>query len=372
MKIELITDFDELVSLEPSYSALLEKTGGIESFYYSIDHIRMSLEAFHLMGAYLFFIIIRNGDDLVAVLPFQLSHRFCGLKRIIRFYGEVDVYACNSYQKILAAGDQPEAIDAAVAFLGRDLARRWDLIEFKWTKMEDENIRRFAAYFPQGSVQKCPEQYFYYETRNDLNAHLGSKQVGNLRRRRRRLEEDFGSVEFVAKELMEPSDLAAVERLHSARQTELQTGGAVFEDEFERECLEDLFTFWNQSGHMHFYSLRVGGEIVAIRVMMHAARVTLGFLMAFDSRYRKYAPMRILSHEVYRYEKDRYGTERIESNWGTDINRQKKDYSSGRYDLYDIRVVNDRWLSRMNIALLQKASRLLRAMKSLANRQSRA
>jgi CelD/BcsL family acetyltransferase involved in cellulose biosynthesis len=340
MKVVLVSEIEHLQQLETPYNALLEKVGGIESLYYSPDYIRTSLDTFKELGASLFFIAVIAHEELVAVLPFQLvAKRAFGLKSTIRFWGECNIYAHNAHQKILAERYRPEAMDAAVSFLNKDLRNRWDTIEFERTKTDDENIRYFTSRFPCSTTKTRSQQYFYFDADHDLDNHLGPKQLKNIARRKRRLEEDFGPVEFVVKEGIGPEDIGDIKELHTARQ-EYKKGdhNAFFSKPLESGYVNELITLWNSRKCVRYYSLRLDEKPIAMRVMIHSGQVTLAFVMAFDSRFKKYSPARILAYESFRHEIEYCGTARIETSWGA--NRLKEDYSSGTFNLHDVKIVN--------------------------------
>ena len=377
MKVFLASGMEELQRFEDSYNVLLQRVGGIESLYYSLDYIRTSLETFAELGASLFFIVVLEGDMVVAVLPLQLVTDALGARRTLRFWGQIDsLYARNPHQKILADGNQPIAMNAAVAFLKTEARKMWDVVELSSIKMEDENIQNFVAQFAQAQTTLREDRYYWYNTALDLDQHLRVKMLREIRRRRRRMEEEVGPIELSVKEAIGPADLLEIKSLHTARQQYKQNGGDFFSDPLADRYVCDLIELWNEKKCMRYYALRVEGRLVAFRIVTHAAGVANLFVVAFDSALKKYAPARLLTHETYRLEAERFHTHRIESGWGA--TGLKEDYSSETYDLYNVKIVNKsvRTTSMLRLigamsGLRQRFSacnRLIHTLKSISGR----
>ncbi len=367
MKVILISEIDALQQVEASYHALLEKVGGIERLYYSLDYIRISVGTFEALGAQLFFIVVLEDGEVMAVLPFQrVATRAFGLKSTIRFWGECNIYAHNVHQKILADGYQPDALDAAILFLQTDVRHMWDTIEFARTRMEDENLIYFASQFPGSRTSLTRQHYYYFNTCMDLDGHLGPKQLKNIRRRRRRLEEDFGPIVFTAKERVSEDDLEEIKILHTARQRQVEEfRNAFFTHPLESKYVEELFHLWNELKCVHYYSLRVREKLIAMRVMIHMSGVTYAFVMAFDSQFKKYAPARILAYESFRNEIEHYGVAKIETSWG--VNQLKKDYASGRYELHDVEILSPRFKSKIIHFVINRVIELRQTSRALSS-----
>jgi len=293
MEVILVSEIEQLERMGESYRALLDKVGGIESLYYSLDYIRTSLETFKALGAALFFIVVREGDDLVAVVPFQrVRDGAFGSRRTINFWGGLNIYALNVTQKILADGFRPNAMDAAVSFLETQLKKEWDSIGLTWIRMEDENIQHFAARLRNSCIKPNKDHYYYFNTAVDLDDHLGSKKLREMKRCKRRLEEAVGKVDFVVKEEVDLNDFEKITSVHTARQEYKKNNGAFFCNPLENTYVRDLFKMWSARKCVHYYSLRVDGEPIAFWITTHAARVTYAFLMAFDTDFKTYSPSR--------------------------------------------------------------------------------
>lgn len=357
MKVSLVTTLEQFAPFEASYNALLQKVGGIESLYYSLPQIRVSLDTFKIMGASLFFVMVVEGDEVLAVLPFHREKDgVFGLRRTLRFWGQIDsLYARNTHPTILAHGFQQFALDAAVSFLNTEAKNSWDTIWLSSIKMEDENIKYFDSICP-GSVATLREyRYYCFKMDQDIGEYLGAKKMRNINCRRRRLDEDFSTFEIVLKEEVSAADLEEIRVIHSGRQNYKDNGGAFFEDPLENQYVSELLALWSENKCVHYYSLRVEDKLIAFQIMTHALGVSAGFVLAFDSNYKKYSPMRLLSYEAYRYEAERYQTQRIESGWGGD--QRKADYSSDTYDLYNEVITNQCLRTRLVLRMIHRIYR---------------
>lgn len=354
MKVILVSKLTELEKLAESYAALLQQVGGIESLYYSLDYIRTSVETFAAKGASMFFVVVLEGDEVLAVLPLQLEKDgVLGLRRTLRFWGQIDsLYARNPHQKILAHGFQKSALDAAVSFLNTKARNKWDAIWFSSIKMEDENIKYFESICSRAVTTLRDDRFYYYNTDRDISEHLGAKSMRNINRCRRRLEEDFKQFDIVMKEEVGAEDLEEIRVLHSGRQEVKENKGAFFSRPLEDRYVSDLLALWSENKCVHYYSLRVDDQLIAFQIKTHAMGVSYGFVLAFDSTYKKYSPIRLLNYEAYRHEVERYQTHRIESGWGGD--QLKVAYSSDTYDLYNVIISNRHMRTRIVAGLIHR------------------
>lgn len=367
MKVVVVTNVDELRAMNSGYEALLERVGGMEQLYYSIDYIEASRETFGALGASMFFIVVLEDDSPELVLPFQLlDHRAHGLKSTLRFWGECNLYTHNIFEKFLAEGFRPDLLDAVVDSLNGELRKQWDTLEFTRIKAGEQNVHYFVSRFRHVAESAPNETYFYYDASVPLDELLGSKRLKNLRRCKRHLEEQFGAVEFVVKESIDAHDLEEIEQVHTLRQRQKEgTFNAFFCDPLEHRYIVELIHLWNTHHCVHYHSLRVGGKAIAINVMLMAPPVACSLIIAFDTEYAKYAPARILEYKAFRHTVERCGVTCIETGWGT--NEFKKDYSTRTVELHDVHITNARFRSRIVDLATTKAAELSQTIRSHHN-----
>ena len=345
MQALLISSVEQINPWEASYSRLLEKIGGMESLYYAAEHLRLPVTTFEALGVELFAILVIRDDEVVAVLPFQRQNDWpFGIWKTIRFVGDIGVQMDNCYPLILADGFCPEAIDAAVELLTTRLVGEWDTMDLSRIRLDNENMQYFVSRFAEHYAEPSGEEFYYFEAAAGLDQVLGSRKLSNLRRRRRRLEEEVGPVAIVVKPEVTDADIEEIAAIHSVRQRDKEDGDAFFEDEAVGKIVRDMFHLSRRQECMRYYSLRAGDRAIAIAVMIHTEVVSYGFLTAFDPEFAKHAPSRILTYEVFRQEVEDFGVERIETSWGA--NELKKDFSSGAYALHDVEIVGSRRKSR--------------------------
>ena len=357
MKTILVTEIGQLLPYEDSYNTLLRHVGGIEGFYYSLDCIRASIETFRAYGASMFYILVLEGEQIRAVLPFQrIVDGPFGLRRSVQFWGALNIFATNTHRSLLVDGYRPDAIDAAMKFMCTDLRPMWDTITFKWLKTNDENLNYFTSRFPQAKTSARDDRFYFFNADTDLAGHVGAKKLREIRRYRRRLEEDFGAVEVEIKEQISPSDLEEIRQIHTGRQEGKAVDRAFFQRPLENVYVNELFNLWNRKKIVHYYSLRVNHHLAAIWILFQPNDVSYGFLIAFDNAFKKYSPSRILTHETFLHEVDRFRAKRIDTGWGTHM--LKKDYSTDTLQLYDMHALNRRLRSRAVVTAIDLIFRL--------------
>lgn len=374
MKAWLLTSLEQFEPWAEPYARLLEKVGGMESLYYATEHLELPLGVFGSFGIKPFVILVEENGEVVAVFPFQIQNDWpFGLWRTIRFIGDVDTQMGNCYPCILADGFCPEAIDAAVRLLNTQLAGRWDTMDLSSIRTEDENLRYFISRFEE--YYECPseEEFYYFDAASDVDTILGAKKRANIRRCLNRLKEDFGNVEIVVKDDVSDADLEEIASLHSTRQSGKDDGDAFFDHRVIGPLVRGMIKLGQGRGFMRYYSLRVDHVAIAMAVIIHTDTVSYGFLTAFDPRYKKYSPSRILLYEQFHREFEKYGVTRIDTSWGA--SKLKLDFSSGSHKLYDVEIIGNRRKSKAvhNLShrvenLVHAARRSLRPVKRLLTR----
>lgn len=341
MNAFLVTKIEQLRRYEASYNNLLQKSDGFERIYYSPENISTSIETYREMGAELFFIVVVKGEEVIAVIPFQLVRdAVFDVRRTLNFWGALEVYANNTFQRILADGHQPAALNAAVSLLKNECSNKWAVISLSPVNA-DKNMLYFVSQF-EGCVTKPSHLNYYYFTSDvDLNEHLGKQNMKALRRRERRLHEDCGQIDFEIKDGILKADLEEINALHTARQELKDNEGAFFGDELEGPYMDALIRLWNEQQCVRYYALRAEDKLIAFQIMLHVSDVAVCFAIAFDSALKKYAPMRLLEYKAFQYEIESCGTKRIESGNGEDTDVFKCDHSSGKDMLHVVQVQND-------------------------------
>lgn len=346
MRAILISEFSELEEWEASYSALLDRVGGFESLYYSLDCIRVSLDTFQTLGGSLFFILVIDAGEVVAVLPFQMiKDGVFGIRRTVKFWGDYDIYARNYHQRILVDGNHPGAMATAASLINGELRHLWDVIALHWFVMDD-NIKSFASAFREATVKLSGADIYYYDALVPLDSHLGSSRRSSMRRRMRRLEEDHGEVEFGVKEEINASDLDAIRTIHTARQLHKDNDGDFFSDPLQDEYISKMIDLWNRKKCVRYYTLRVAGKLIAFDILCHVDGAADSFAIAFDTAYAKYSPLRYLSYATYQHEIGGCGISRIVTGCDNDPDGLKLDYSTDKTELHDIGIFNSRFRSK--------------------------
>ena len=345
MQALLITSLEQFDPWVESYSRLLERVGGMESLYYTIEHLKLPVGVFSSFGIDPFVIMVEQDGEVVAVFPFQIQNDWVfGLWKTIRFIGDVDTQMGNCYPCILAGEFCPEAIDAAVELLDTKLANRWDTMDLSYTRTGDENLQYFISRFEEHYECPSEDEFYYFDASADIDKVLGGKKRANIRRCLNRLKEDYGNIEVVVKDDVSDADLEEISALHTIRQSSKDDGEAFFDDKVVGPIVRGMFKMGQGRGYMRYYSLRVDNEAIAIAVIIHTGTTSYGFLTAFDPRFKKYSPSRILLYDQFHREFEEYGVGRIETSWGA--NKLKLDFSSGSHKLCDMEIIGNRKKSK--------------------------
>lgn len=124
----------------------------------------------------------------------------------------------------------------------------------------------------------------------------GRKQLREIARRRERLEQTAGIVEFLA----DDPDPAALERVISWKSEQCRRTSAV--DFFARRWCSELARSIRDHSDEQFgarvCSLRVDGRIIAVHYVMHAGREWHSWFPAYDPEFSDYSPGLILLVEM--------------------------------------------------------------------------
>lgn len=350
MEIKLIKSIEEIKKIGDSYTSFLRIIGGLYEEYYSLEYLEASDKTFKALGASPFFILVLEENEIVAVFPFQLTKNRCfKLQSIISFWGELPIYAHNNFHKILISGHDSALIDQVVSYLKTEVFGKWDLLEFNYVKLLDENINYFISKFELISKSEFPHKAYYASfEKSTVETVIGSKKASNIRRLKKKLDKDFSSVTASMKVHVGDKEFNEIKGIHSQRQKDANSQGydreLFFEDPLQECYLRTLFKAWSDKGTVRYYSLQIDERLAAVVLFNHSKDVAYNLITAIDTEYSRYGPGRVLYYDSFKSELDQFGIQKIEMGWGS--NKLKEDYSTDEDTLYNVQIRSPRLSSR--------------------------
>lgn len=238
-------------------------------------------------------IAVRDGDELVGVLPFCARRADHAGRRLILMAGEL-----SSSVSPLARPDRVWDVAAAAGELLSDRAHRPDLIEMSPTPAFspwNEALReawpgpmRPVAY--RRNLNPAPTVSFVDDSYEDWLRGRSSNFRKNARRRRRRFDDDGGTIRFADATTVD-ADVATLVELHRKRWENIDhpshwlVHGERIED-FLREVAAGLLA----DGNFRLVMLELGGEPVAAELAIAAGTDSDSVNLGWDERFKQYAP----------------------------------------------------------------------------------
>ena len=132
---------------------------------------------------------------------------------------------------------------------------------------------------------------------------MPSRKASEIRRRRKRLAEDHGEVDF---ESVSPSEAEAEAALAGLLRVEAagwkgQAGTALTKDPALARFVLDYARAAARSGTLRVFNLRVGGEVAAAHLMVEHGGRLWGIKLGADERFHKYGVGVMINHDILRW-----------------------------------------------------------------------
>lgn len=204
MKIQVVNQYEDFISLKDIWNELLKKSNHPLVFL-THQWIDVWWKSFG-EGKELFILLIYNGNELTAIAPFMLNkgkHTLIGRPNIsvaakkIEFIANVHSNRCDIICK-----DNPEAVcDAIVSFLLSEYKNSWDILSLEYLLKDSLTMKYLRSSFDKNAISY--KEYFQMSTPyvpincnwENYFKNLQPRFRRNLVSRLKSLEE-FGRVRF--------------------------------------------------------------------------------------------------------------------------------------------------------------------------------
>lgn len=302
-QIETIGSLSALLERQLAYDAFLDRVQEDWSFYYRYPFIKTSLDL-SKRNERLSFVFILQGETLVAVAPFvqilQEWSRFW-IKRL-SFIGTGIKDLANQYPTILIDPDVDQgAVLNTLADYFDSRASDWDQLdlsgladatqlEFFRSRMKNPSIIAldpgFQTVFADGLDEVIDKQ-------------LPKSRMREVRRLSRKILRDHPRAQYQVERGLTEAQFDEIFALHSARQQEKRSRGAVssqsFYDDPERyRSMKARLLCFAEITDLRVYRLTIEDQLVAFNLTIRSGTTEYGLFMAFDQAYASYSPSKLL------------------------------------------------------------------------------
>ena len=316
IRVETIDTAWGLTTLRPQWNALLRASAADGPF--------LTWEWLHawwakLAGASsLRVVVVRDGDELIAIAPFRVAPHAVPWFSRVEFLGTG--HAGSDYlDLIVRSGREDDAIQAIARFLmTQRMTLRLDHVpEASLAARLGERLAADGWIVSTTPDGVCPLIPLAGHTWDSFLATLGSAHRANVRRRLRGIEQQFQTrFELVTTEAVRKSALDALAGFHDRRFKE--NGGSsafstpavrAFQDEATRRALD--------RGWLRMYVLRLNDEIAAVMYGFFYNRQFYFYQHGFDDRFSRHSIGLVLMALTLRAAIDE-GAQAFDLLWGTE------------------------------------------------------
>jgi CelD/BcsL family acetyltransferase involved in cellulose biosynthesis len=295
--IERIRDINALEAIQEDWNALFEKTEvkTVElSYLWQVTYWKQFHE-----NAELFVLTVKRSDCIIAIVPLKLSaKRRLGITvRSLEFIAASE----SNYQDLIVGENSDVVLDCVFRYL---LERQG-----AWDALALNNISEFSGTVPYLLARhgKMPlytvinqDKCVYFQS--DSSSMQKAASAGgmgfinrNLAHTMRRLARDLGEVHLLRCQTEEQLNvrLGQFFDLHRKRWNDTESPSQFNDERFCRfyaDVAPQLFA----AHQIELFSLQAGEKQLGLALVFLLGRTAVGQLMAYDVRYSKYSPMRVL------------------------------------------------------------------------------
>ena len=295
LSVELVSDPDSFVDMEPVWNDLLEKAG-IDHPFLTHQWVRTWWESFG-NGKTLHILLVKAAEEPIAIAPLMLTRRkFYGMPvRCLEFIANVHTPRCD----FVVGRRTNEAYRAIWTAIGTQ-KRLWDVMLLCQVPSDSntvDEIRRFAGQeglpchqwvsgdSPYVPVQKSWDDYF---------KQLSAKHRANVSRRLRRLSE-IGEVEM--------ESIWSTSEMKEALEEGFRIEGAAWKDHIgtsihsqpdSRLFYSRLAERFAQMGWLRLYFLTVAGRRIAFHYSVSYGKRVYLLKPGYDPDFARFSPVNVL------------------------------------------------------------------------------
>lgn len=305
LSVITIAGVQKFLQLEPDWKAIVAALRTENPF---LHWEWVSAWVKHYCGDQLATVVVSDGEQVMAIAPFYCRHYqlFPGVQATcLQLYAPREIQELFELRELLAwPGREVALLQAVVTHLAA--SDQWDWVEF-------------AAYEPalgawDTVLGTLPDTFLTVHKGEELVPILPLEESWEVQRRglKRNIKESIRhcynslkrhghSYEFTIHEDRDAAQECLTDFLTLHRQRSQVVGAVHHFDQFagvkERAFLAEVVPSMMEAGHLKFYAVKVGGEVVASRMVMTMQASCYLAFSGFDPRWWKYSVMTLLVTE---------------------------------------------------------------------------
>ena len=325
-QVTLIRDLNQLITgnYAVRYEQFVESLSGYHRLSYSTQWLKIIAPLFIQRNDGIFFVLALLGQRIVAMAPFYLEQHGRGVFsfRQLHLWGKGNGYMDYPLASMISLEEYKEqSIECIVNSLKTSYQDDFDEINLTRVDPTDSFIQQLCSTFKVSANTDHGDQQHFFVNGQLIDDKLKGENLRRIKKAAERLTQDFVEVEFSCQTTVDDSLLEEIRQLHIRRQKDVMNEGrsriSIFEDPVECEVTNSLFNFNQSINAMRTYTLRLDGRLAGFWVCFHYNGYTQAYLTAFiPVPEHKYAAA-CLWRYMYKEEVERFGTQTIDSGFGT-------------------------------------------------------
>jgi len=299
MDVDILQDACTLPPLANDWHDLLARTAG-RTLYLTPEWLTTWWNHFG-QNNQLRIVSVRDAGRLVGLAPLMIS-RWEGFRHL----GMIGTGLAD-YEDLIVADDAERASVISAILDALDADPSWDFLQMNRFRDDSLNLPLLRSLMFKRGGFRCINAPFsvapyipIVQSWSEYWKSLSSSLRRGTERRRRRLQEEFQSIQYGAPVSLEEVDhyTNTLIHLNVTRHRDVRGFWSVVEEEphaaFHRDLARSLF----QTGQLDFPSIVVDGTIAALQLNARYNGVYYGILPAFDDRFARFSVGRLLQLQV--------------------------------------------------------------------------
>lgn len=305
INIDVINDEEKFLELESDWNRLSQGMIAINSFEWMQNWWKNFKKSNELN-----ILIARQNGKIAGIAPLYIDNgvalKILKFKKLCFLGGDI-----SDYQDFLIEdNDHRETVFKALfEYIINNIS--YDLLELKQISSFYPNFDLWQKYAGTvdakfSSIMECHKvQLSGFSTYQDYYNQLGTSHKDHIRKGQNRANKDFKKVEYIFKQDISKEDIDDIADLNIQRQKDKFEQGdekrfCYFLDNAKSSFIKDFFCESPTKGKM-LSILKFGDEIVTYHLMLPWGNTLSMWNTAFNAKYHKYNPAKLLINEIIKY-----------------------------------------------------------------------
>ena len=325
-QVTLIRNLEQLISgpYTEQYEQFVAALPGYDQLSYSRQWLKISAPLFIKSSDDIFFVLVFLGARLIAMAPFYLEQhgRSVFSFRQLHLWGKGNGYMDFPLASMVSLHEYREqSIAAIIDSLKSSFQDEFDEINLTRVDPTDPFIHQLCTTFKvRAKIDHGDQQHIWVDGKL-IDEKLKGENLRRIKKASERLAQDFKEVAFSCVSTIDDGLLDEIRKLHIRRQNDVINEGrtriSIFEDPVESEVTINLIKYNQSVDALRIYTLRLDNLLAGFWVCFHSHGYTQAYLTAFiPVPEHKYAAA-CLWRYMYKEEVERFGTQIIDSGFGT-------------------------------------------------------